>query len=59
MSTQTITYDDRNTNALHYSGTWFLTGTWSDASGDSGTLSSTNDLSAYVSFVRIDLPLVL
>lgn len=56
MTTRQSTYDGRDTNVLKYSGIWFLDGTWSDASGGSGTLASTNDQNGYVSFVRLILP---
>ncbi|PBL00289.1 hypothetical protein ARMGADRAFT_1159642 [Armillaria gallica] len=46
------TYDDRLTDVLKYAGYWFNTGTYNASSvGDSGTLSSSNDPTANVTFV--------
>lgn len=46
------TYDDRLTDVLEYAGPWFNTGTYNASSvGDSGTLSSSNDPTANVTFV--------
>ncbi|KAK0433974.1 hypothetical protein EV421DRAFT_1360939 [Armillaria borealis] len=46
------TYDDRLTDVLKYAGSWFNTGTYNASSvGDSGTLSSSNDPTANVTFV--------
>ncbi|KAK0199134.1 hypothetical protein F5146DRAFT_974009 [Armillaria mellea] len=46
------TYDDRRTDVLKYAGYWFNTGTYNASSvDDSGTLSSSNDPTANVTFV--------
>ncbi|KAK0481437.1 hypothetical protein IW261DRAFT_1562739 [Armillaria novae-zelandiae] len=46
------TYDDRLTDVLKYAGPWFNTGTYNASSvGDSGTLSSSNNQTANVTFV--------
>ncbi|KAK1229298.1 hypothetical protein PQX77_007643 [Marasmius sp. AFHP31] len=52
MRTKNITYDDRNTSALTYGSFWFLDqGTWNASNtGESGTLSSSNDPNASVTF---------
>ncbi|TFK35976.1 hypothetical protein BDQ12DRAFT_262248 [Crucibulum laeve] len=45
------TFDDRDTGNFRYQGNWFLTGSWNASNvGDSGTLSSTSDLNANVTF---------
>ncbi|KDR69182.1 hypothetical protein GALMADRAFT_145587 [Galerina marginata CBS 339.88] len=45
------TFDDRDTDHLRYQGGWFLTGSWNASNvGESGTLSSTSDLNANVTF---------
>lgn len=45
------TFDDRDTDHLKYQGDWFLTGSYNATSvGESGTLSSTKDLNANVTF---------
>ncbi|KAK1229299.1 hypothetical protein PQX77_007644 [Marasmius sp. AFHP31] len=50
MRTKNITYDDRNTT-LNYGGFWFHEGTWNASNVDqSGTLSSSNDPNATVTF---------
>lgn len=49
---RTITFDDRDTNTLRYQGGWFNQGTWDATNvGQSGTLSTSNDPSASVTFV--------
>ncbi|KAF4614963.1 hypothetical protein D9613_003516 [Agrocybe pediades] len=46
-----VTFDDRDTNTLQYQGSWFNQGTWNASSvGETGTLSSTNDVNANVTF---------
>ncbi|KAJ8084835.1 hypothetical protein PM082_003612 [Marasmius tenuissimus] len=48
--TKNITYDDRDTN-LKYGPNWYHPGTWNASSvGQSGTLTSANDLDASVTF---------
>ncbi|KAK1217105.1 hypothetical protein PQX77_020251 [Marasmius sp. AFHP31] len=50
--TKNITYDDRDTNNLKYGSNWFHDGTWNASSvGHTGTLSSSNDLNATVTFI--------
>ncbi|KAF8969796.1 hypothetical protein BDZ97DRAFT_1914928 [Flammula alnicola] len=46
-------YDDRNDNVFNYQGSWFLNqGVWNASSvGQSGTLASTSDTNANVTFV--------
>ncbi|KAK7025431.1 hypothetical protein VNI00_015959 [Paramarasmius palmivorus] len=46
-----ISFDDRDENNLKYAGFWFHEGTWNASSvGQSGTLSSSNDPTANVTF---------
>lgn len=48
---QNVSFDDRDTDHLKYSVGWFLTGSWNASSvGETGTLSSANDLTANVTF---------
>ncbi|KAL1720912.1 hypothetical protein EV715DRAFT_288834 [Schizophyllum commune] len=52
MGHRNITIDDRNTTIIQYSNTWFITGTYNaSATGESGTLSSTDDPNANLTFV--------
>ncbi|KAL1749100.1 hypothetical protein HDZ31DRAFT_79200 [Schizophyllum fasciatum] len=52
MGHRNITIDDRNTTIIQYSNTWFITGTYNaSATGESGTLSSTDDANANLTFV--------
>ncbi|KAK1226063.1 hypothetical protein PQX77_010978 [Marasmius sp. AFHP31] len=49
--TKNITYDDRDTNNLKYGPNWFNGGIWNASNvGETGTLSSSDDLSAFVTF---------
>ncbi|KAL0061519.1 hypothetical protein AAF712_011662 [Marasmius tenuissimus] len=51
LRTKNITYDDRDTNHLIYGPNWFHDGTWNASSvGQTGTLTSSNDLNAVVTF---------
>ncbi|KAK1226055.1 hypothetical protein PQX77_010970 [Marasmius sp. AFHP31] len=51
LRTKNITYDDRDTNTLKYGGFWFHDGTWNTSNvGQSGTLSSSNDPNANITF---------
>ncbi|KAL0061524.1 hypothetical protein AAF712_011667 [Marasmius tenuissimus] len=51
LRTKNITYDDRDMTDLKYQGFWFNTGTWNASNvGQSGTLSSSNDPNANVTF---------
>lgn len=46
------TFDDRDTGSLVYQGFWFNQGTWNASNtGDTGTLTSSNDPNANVTFV--------
>lgn len=53
MGHRNITIDDRNTSIIKYtSNTWFLEGSYNaSATGESGTLSSTDDPNANLTFV--------
>jgi len=47
------TFDDRDTTHLKYEGDWVLGGSYNASNvGETGTLSSTKDLNARVTFVR-------
>ncbi|KAJ8084811.1 hypothetical protein PM082_003588 [Marasmius tenuissimus] len=49
--TKNITYDNRDTNTLKYGPNWFHGGTWNASNtGQTGTLSSSNDSNATVTF---------
>ncbi|KAL0061521.1 hypothetical protein AAF712_011664 [Marasmius tenuissimus] len=51
LRTRNITYDDRDMVTLKYQGFWFHDGTWNASNvGDSGTLSSSNDPLANITF---------
>lgn len=48
-----VSFDDRKFEVLKYEGFWFHEGTWNASSvGQTGTLSSSNDPNANVTFVR-------
>ncbi|PPQ85247.1 LOW QUALITY PROTEIN: hypothetical protein CVT25_010020 [Psilocybe cyanescens] len=50
---QNQTFDDHDTDHLKYQGFWFLTGSWNASNvGQTGTLSSTSDLNANVTFSK-------
>ncbi|KAF8900782.1 hypothetical protein CPB85DRAFT_153352 [Mucidula mucida] len=51
VSAKNLTYDDRDTTHLRYAGFWFNTGSYNASSvGQTGTLSSTEDINANVTF---------
>ncbi|KAF9022629.1 hypothetical protein BDZ89DRAFT_1070573 [Hymenopellis radicata] len=51
VSAKNLTYDDRDTDHLRYAGFWFNTGSYNASSvGQTGTLSSTEDFNANVTF---------
>ncbi|KAJ8084856.1 hypothetical protein PM082_003633 [Marasmius tenuissimus] len=49
VRSKNVTYDDRDFQNLRYETSWFTEGTWSSPQ-DSGTLSSTNDPNARLTF---------
>ncbi|KAK1221305.1 hypothetical protein PQX77_015888 [Marasmius sp. AFHP31] len=49
VRSKSVTYDDRDLQNIRYGVSWYTEGTWSSPSG-SGTLSSTNDLNARLTF---------
>lgn len=58
MSTIIQVVDDRSLDII-YTENWYLLGIWTAKDGQSGTLSSTNDQAAGMTFVSVQLAWVL